>query len=160
MPISSGRTLWCHVVIVASVLASGRCLIAQQPTASGVTTADVRQEAAPARLPWLKRVTQAMFQPGWGHAAGGAPQFELPSSYYGLWERPDAYVYDARCEPRPWAPRGYGSPKHISCYRMDYMPYATKTHDSIHGPAWWLRIRREPCCSKCGDHDCPNGVQP
>jgi hypothetical protein len=160
MRMLSRRIVWGHVVIVASLLAAARAARAQEAPAEGVTTADVQAEAAPGRLPWLKRVSQVMFQPGWGYTRGVTPTYDLPSSYYGLWERPDAYVYDARCEPRPWAPRSYGLPKHISCYRMDYAPHPTPDLESKHGPAWWLRIRRDPCCSKCGHHECDNGVAP
>jgi len=131
----------------------------------GVITADATDDQAEERPSLIQRVGHAVFSPvvNWGgYNAGIFPHYGIDSREVALWPSPDVCVDDRRCEPRPWAPRGYGLPKHTSCYRMDYAPYNVKHHESDFGPAYWLRNRREPCQDNCGH--CPNclhdGVQP
>jgi hypothetical protein len=81
-------------------------------------------------------------------AAEPARPFELPSKWYGLWEPTEIFNRDARCAPTPWAPRGYGFPKKLAPFRMDYAPYRVRDcgFGSVHGPALWWRVHRDPCC--------------
>lgn len=97
---------------------------------------------------------------GWGEAE----PYALPSKYYGPWEPTEIYGRDARCAPTPFAPRGYGFPKKLSPFRMDYTPY--RLHDcameSIHGPSLWWRRHRDPCCDPAfgGCRKCDPSVDP
>ena len=74
--------------------------------------------------------------------------YAQPSKYYGPWEPTEIFGHDARCAPTPYAPRGYGFPKKLAHNRMDYAPYRIRDCGlgSIHGPAYWWRRHRDPCC--------------
>lgn len=101
---------------------------------------------------------------GWDANWGEAEPYALPSKYYGPWEPTEIFGRDARCAPTPFAPRGYGFPKKLSPYRMDYTPY--RLHDcameSIHGPSLWWRHHRDPCCDPAfgGCRKCDRSVDP
>lgn len=73
--------------------------------------------------------------------------YAQPSKYYGPWEPTEIFGHDARCAPTPFAPRGYGFPKKLGHYRMDYAPYRVRDcgFGSAHGPAYWWRRHRDPC---------------
>ena len=91
-------------------------------------------------------------------------EFAQPSKYYGPWEPTEIFGHDARCSPTPYAPRGYGFPKKLSPYRMDYAPYQMRDCGlgSVHGPATWWRRHRDPCCDPaCGGcRRCDRTVDP
>lgn len=93
-----------------------------------------------------------------------AEPFALPSKYYGPWEPTEIFGRDARCQPTPFAPRGYGFPKKLSAERMDYSPYRVRDcgTGSTHGPSRWLRRHRDPCCDPVfgGCRCCKRGVDP
>jgi hypothetical protein len=79
----------------------------------------------------------------------GPPEpYIFPSKWHGPWEPTEIFGRDARCAPTPYAPRGYGFPKKLSPYRMDYEPYHVRDcfMESVHGPALWWRRHRDPCC--------------
>ncbi|MFO1093411.1 MAG: hypothetical protein U0992_08880 [Planctomycetaceae bacterium] len=102
-----------------------------------------------------------------------APPVALPytatSKYFGLWQPTEDYGIDARCSPTPFAPRGYGFPKKLAPFRMDYAPYRVRDcgYASMHGPSLWWRRHRDPCCggSCCGKsgnacRQCERAVDP
>lgn len=105
----------------------------------------------------IERVSHTIFQPFWQVERAQVEPFRLPSKYYGPWEPTDVFGRDARCAPRPFAPRGHGIPKHLSLYRMEYTPYRlSDCPHSSHGPAMWMRHHRDPCCDASGRpcHEC------
>jgi hypothetical protein len=104
----------------------------------------------------IERVSHSIFQPFWLTPQVGAEPFRLPSKYYGPWQPTEVFGRDARCAPTPFAPRGYGVPKHLSLFRMDYTPYRlSDCPESVHGPAMWMRHHRDPCCDASGNlHGC------
>lgn len=113
-----------------------------------VTTADATDGQQRPSL--IQRVSHALFQTGSGSGGSGIVQYGMFSPYYSLWQSPDLYLDDMRCRPTPWAPRGYGWPKKSACTRLDYNPYVVQARTSVHGPAVWPQIYRNPCCSCCG----------
>lgn len=135
--------------------------------------AGVRAESGDAK-PSVSRTSSAVrqvshsvadpFDAGWGWGWGDAEPYALPSKYYGPWEPTEVFGHDARCAPTPFAPRGYGVPKKLSPYRMDYTPY--RLHDcameSVHGPSLWWRRHRDPCCDPAfgGCRKCDRAVDP
>jgi hypothetical protein len=112
----------------------------------------------------VSHVTGDPWDAGWGFGWGEAEPYALPSKYYGPWEPTETFGHDARCSPTPFAPRGYGFPKKLAPYRMDYTPY--RLHDcameSIHGPSLWWRRHRDPCCDPAfgGCRKCDRTVDP
>jgi hypothetical protein len=80
--------------------------------------------------------------------SGPGEPYREPSKWYGLWEPTEIFGHDARCSPTPFAPRGYGFPKKVSAFRMDYTPYRVRDcgFGSSHGPSIWWRRHRDPCC--------------
>lgn len=90
--------------------------------------------------------------------------YALPSKYYGPWEPTEIFGRDARCAPTPYAPRGYGFPKKLAPYRMEYAPYQIRDCGlgSVHGPAYWWRRHRDPCCDPLfgGCRHCNAAVDP
>ncbi len=83
---------------------------------------------------------------GWRWSTWWYPEFDLSTGFYSVWRRTEVPFADARCEPSPWAPRGYGVPKHIACHRIDYAPYLVPDEASVHLPAYYVRHPLEPCC--------------
>jgi hypothetical protein len=87
-----------------------------------------------------------------------AQPYTATSKYFGLWHPTEAYGIDARCAPSPFAPRGYGFPKKVAPFRMDYTPYRVRDcgFGSTHGPSLWWRRHRDPCCDPVfgGCHIC------
>jgi hypothetical protein len=117
---------------------------------------EAREDAPRAERSLLELVSHSIFQPFWLTNHNGAEPFRLPSKYYGPWQPTEVFGRDARCAPTPFAPRGYGFPKKLSLYRMEYTPYRlSDCPDSIHGPAMWMRHHRDPCCdASAAGHDC------
>lgn len=130
----------------------------------GVSAGEHAKADRPAERSLIQRVSHAVMPSHWlpGPLASGKEPRPLPeysgiSGWFGLWRSPELFASDLRCQPLPFAPRGYGWPKNTSCTRLDYTPYAVRAPFSVHGPAVWPRFFRRPCgeCESCRKHlDC------
>lgn len=143
---------------LAAIAVLGSCLAAGSPACADEDAGEDDDEAAEPRAErtLIEIVSHSLFQPFWLANRTGAEPFRLPSKYYGPWQPTETFGRDARCAPTPYAPRGYGFPKKLALYRMEYTPYRlSDCPESIHGPAMWMRHHRDPCCDASGaGHGC------
>jgi hypothetical protein len=146
------------------ILSAGLSVVALLPCPESIVRAGSGDAKATASAA-LQQMSYIVEQPpGWGEDVCEPDEFALPSKYYGPWEPTEIFGHDARCAPTPWAPRGYGFPKKLAPYRMDYAPYRIRDCElhSIHGPALWWRRHRDPCCDPIhgGCRKCDRTVDP
>ncbi|MEZ6064390.1 MAG: hypothetical protein R3B90_01485 [Planctomycetaceae bacterium] len=80
----------------------------------------------------------------------GHPHYDAHSRHYGLWYRPAAFAEATgdHCGSRPWAPRGKGWANRQTGFQMDYHPFVVTQLPSQHGPSYYHRPERQPCCKK------------
>lgn len=155
---SAMRTRLHSMALAVIAALSGMC--SSPETSAGPGDAKATSAAGPSHV----QQTAHAHEPGFALEICPPTPFALPSKYYGLWEPTEVFGRDARCQPTPFAPRGYGFPKKLSPYRMEYSPYRVRDcgFGSVHGPSLWLRRHRDPCCGPgCGGcRQCQVGVDP
>ncbi|REJ79783.1 MAG: hypothetical protein DWQ34_02405 [Planctomycetota bacterium] len=141
------------MLVAVALFGLERCAKDVAANDAQVQTAAGDEPATGESRSFVQRVAQRVMQPFHLGEPAVIRNYELPSSFYGLWPRTEVFGHDARCTPTAFAPRGHGWPKHLAPYRADYAPYRVKHPQSMEGPAWWHLFRRTPCCD-CNECPC------